>query len=52
MFICGHIHSGRGVYLTEKTLYVNASVLDNSYELQGDPMVFKVNMDKMCIDFS
>jgi len=52
MFISGHIHSGRGVYLTEKTLYVNASVLDNSYEPQGDPMVFKVNRDKMCIDFS
>lgn len=51
MFICGHIHSGRGVYNTEKTLYVNPSILDNSYEVQGDPMSFNVDTDKMCIDF-
>lgn len=51
MFVCGHIHSGRGIYNTEKTLYVNPSILDNSYEVQGDPMSFKIDTDKMCIDF-
>lgn len=51
MFVCGHIHSGRGVYNTDKTLYVNASILDNSYEKQGDPMVFNINVDNFRVDF-
>jgi Icc-related predicted phosphoesterase len=51
MFICGHIHSGRGVYNTDKTLYVNSSIMDNAYNKQGEPMVFKINVDKMYVDF-
>jgi Icc-related predicted phosphoesterase len=51
MFVSGHIHSGRGFLTTEKTLYVNASILDNSYEKQGDPFTFKVDVEKMMIDF-
>lgn len=52
MFICGHIHSGRGIYNTDKTLYVNASILDNGYNQQGDPMVFNIDVDKLRVDFS
>lgn len=52
MFICGHIHSGRGIYNTDKTLYVNASVLDNGYNKQGEPMLFNVDVDKLRVDFS
>jgi len=51
MFVSGHIHSGRGMMTTEKTLYVNASILDNSYEKQGEPYTFKVDVEKMMIDF-
>jgi Icc-related predicted phosphoesterase len=52
MFICGHIHSGRGIYNTDKTLYVNASIMDNSYNKQGEPMLFNINVDKLRVDFS
>jgi Icc-related predicted phosphoesterase len=52
MFICGHIHSGRGIYNTDKTLYVNASIMDNSYNKQGDPMLFNINVDNLRVDFS
>jgi Icc-related predicted phosphoesterase len=51
MFVCGHIHSGRDVYNTDKTLYVNASIMDNSYHKQGDPMMFKLDVHKMIVDF-
>lgn len=51
LFVCGHIHSGRGVYRTDDTLYVNPSIMDNTYEKQGDPMVFHMDVEKMCIDF-
>jgi Icc-related predicted phosphoesterase len=52
MFICGHIHSGRGIYNTDKTLYVNASIMDNQYNKQGEPMLFNVDVDKLRVDFS
>jgi Icc-related predicted phosphoesterase len=52
MFICGHIHSGRGIYNTDKTLYVNASIMDNSYNKQGEPMLFNIDVDKLRVDFS
>lgn len=51
LHVSGHIHSGRGVFRTDKTFYVNASIMDNIYEKQGDPMVFNIDVDKMVIDF-
>lgn len=51
LFVCGHIHSGRGVFRTDNTFYVNPSIMDNAYNKQGDPMIFNVDVDKMVIDF-
>lgn len=51
LFVCGHIHSGRGMYTTPDTVYVNASIMDNTYEKQGDPMLFKFNVHNMSVDF-
>ena len=45
LFVCGHIHSGRGTRLAKKTAYVNASVLDNKYEMVGDPILLDVDVD-------
>lgn len=40
LVIFGHIHGGRGMYtITRKTTAINASVLDDSYILVGDPIV-------------
>lgn len=40
-FICGHIHEAYGVIETEKTTFINASVLDVKYELVNQPIVFE-----------
>ena len=52
VFICGHIHSGRGIYMGTDTFYINASIMDNSYEKQGEPMIFKYDVEKKRIDIS
>lgn len=36
--ICGHIHSGRGIEYKNGTLFINASVLDESYEYTQKPI--------------
>lgn len=36
--ICGHIHSGRGIEHKNGTLFINASVLDESYEYTQKPI--------------
>lgn len=51
LFVCGHIHSGRGMYTTPDTVYINPSIMDNTYEKQGDPMVVNLNVENMRIDF-
>ena len=38
-FICGHIHEGYGMYETEYTTFINASVLDERYQLRNKPVV-------------
>lgn len=38
--IFGHIHSGRGYYFDGTTHYFNASVLDERYDYQYQPMTF------------
>jgi len=36
--ICGHIHSGRGIEYKNGTLFINASVLNESYEYTQKPI--------------
>lgn len=36
--VCGHIHSGNGITLTNNTSYFNASVLDESYYYAYEPL--------------
>jgi len=36
--VCGHIHSGRGIEYKNRTLFINASVLDESYEYTQKPI--------------
>ena len=40
--IHGHIHGGYGIEKTEKTTYVNCSVLDEEYQLVNKPIVIDV----------
>jgi Icc-related predicted phosphoesterase len=37
--LCGHIHSGRGIVEKNGVLYINASVLNESYEMDQKPIV-------------
>ena len=34
----GHIHNGRGIEYKNRTLFINASVLDESYEYTQKPI--------------
>ncbi len=36
--ICGHIHEGYGIYQDEHTVYINASLMDEFYNLCNKPM--------------
>ncbi len=36
--ICGHIHEAYGVYQDEHTTYINASVLNEFYEMVNEPV--------------
>lgn len=38
--VCGHIHEGYGVIKKNGTTFINASVLNESYELVNKPIVF------------
>ncbi len=40
--VCGHIHEGYGVIKKNGTTFINASVLNESYELVNKPIVFDV----------
>lgn len=40
--LCGHIHEGYGEWQQHKTKYINASVLNESYELVNKPIVFDI----------
>jgi Icc-related predicted phosphoesterase len=37
LFVCGHIHGAADDYFNGKTLFVNASVLDEKYQLVNEP---------------
>jgi len=38
--VFGHIHESRGTQHTDKTTYINCSVLDGQYSLVNNPIVF------------
>lgn len=40
--ICGHIHEGFGVIQKSGTKFINACVLNESYELVNNPVVFEI----------
>jgi Icc-related predicted phosphoesterase len=42
-FICGHIHEAQGVYESEGTTYINASVLDERYRLVNEAIELEVS---------
>jgi Icc-related predicted phosphoesterase len=39
LFVCGHIHSGYGKYSIDDTIAVNASLLNEKYELVNEPIM-------------
>lgn len=42
LVVCGHIHSGHGVYEIGDCLVVNASVLNENYNVEYDPVVVEL----------
>jgi Icc-related predicted phosphoesterase len=40
--IFGHIHSAAGIYKTEHTTFINASVLDDNYKLKYKPQIITI----------
>jgi len=40
--ICGHIHGSYGVYQDECTTYINASLMDEGYNLNQEPIVVEI----------
>ena len=40
--VCGHIHEGYGSIKKGETRFINASVLNESYELVNKPIVFEI----------
>ena len=43
LFIQGHIHEGYGDYKLNDTLYVNASVLNENYNMTNKPIIVQTN---------
>ncbi len=44
--ICGHIHESRGVYQDKYTTYINASLLDEYYNMVNEPVVIEYETTK------
>jgi len=42
LFICGHIHSGYGVYQHGETIVVNASLCNEKYQLVNEPIIVEI----------
>jgi Icc-related predicted phosphoesterase len=40
--ICGHIHEAYGGIKQSDTEFINASVLDENYNLRNQPVVFEI----------
>lgn len=42
LHLFGHIHDANGIYTTEETVFSNASVLDENYNLKFKPKLFEI----------
>lgn len=42
LHVCGHIHGGYGRVTKRRTTFVNASVLNESYHLQNEPIIVDI----------
>jgi Icc-related predicted phosphoesterase len=42
LLVCGHIHEGYGQIHNEKTSFVNASLLNEKYWYQNDPITVEL----------
>lgn len=51
IFVNGHIHYARGVKSFNDTLFVNASVLDESYTYTNKPFVIEIDEEKNILDY-
>lgn len=40
--ICGHIHGSYGIYQDEYTTYVNASLMNEDYDLVNNPIILEI----------
>ena len=40
--ICGHIHEAYGTLDRSRTKFINASVLNDRYEMMNDPVIFEI----------
>jgi Icc-related predicted phosphoesterase len=45
LHVCGHIHEGYGIQKNENSTFVNASVLNERYQMVNEPIVLDWNMD-------
>lgn len=43
--VCGHIHTGRGIYEKDGTLYINASVLNEQYQYIYNPITIDYDFE-------
>lgn len=46
LHLCGHIHDGYGVYETPDTLFINASTLNERYEVAHKPIIIEIDENK------
>lgn len=42
LHVFGHIHESHGVYKTEETTFVNASIMDRQYSVHFEPIVIEI----------
>ncbi len=42
LHLCGHIHSGYGCEVEDETTFINASVLNERYEISYKPVIFEI----------
>ena len=51
IFVCGHIHEGRGYVYDGNTHYFNASVLNDRYEFRNKPFTFDWDSETNELEF-
>jgi Icc-related predicted phosphoesterase len=51
IYVSGHIHFARGIKSFNNTLFVNASVLDESYTYTNKPIVIEIDEEKNILDY-